>query len=119
MSNVTNIKTITNRLLYPVSVKNGENHKEIFTVEKGAGWNGDMWIPWVDGEGDMGKAIQLSWSPDNKQPDKRIYIFQHGDSIMYVWDNPTYDQKNIISGNSAIKGEKLLIVDTNTHVFLE
>jgi hypothetical protein len=38
---------------------------------------------------------------------------------MYVWDNPTYDQKNIISGNSAIKGEKLLIVDTNTHVFLE
>jgi hypothetical protein len=77
MSDVTNIKTITNDLLFPITVRNGENTQQIFTVGTTSGWDGNMWIPWVDSASDMWKCISLRW------PSKTIYIFQHGDRIWY------------------------------------
>ncbi|MEH1810766.1 hypothetical protein [Nostoc sp.] len=112
MSDVTNLKTITNHLLYPVTVKNGENTQETFTVGSSNGWNGNMWIPWVTDTSAMWKSILLEWAS------KRIYIFQHGDNIWYSWNND-FNQKAILGGNSTIKGEKALVIASDDNVYLD
>jgi hypothetical protein len=111
MSDVTNIKTITNNLLYPVTVKNGENTQQTFTVGQETGWNGDLWIPWVFDGHTMWKSILLEWSQN------RIYIFQHGDHIRFSWDN-NFDHRETLGGNSGIKGEKALIIASNNNIYL-
>jgi hypothetical protein len=112
MSDVTNIKTITNHLLFPITVKNGENTQQTFTVASAAGWNGDLWIPWVFGQGTIWKSILLEW------PSRKIYIFQNGDHIRYAW-NDSFNEKSTLGGNSGIRGEKALIVASDDDVYLE
>lgn len=111
MSDVTNIKTITNQLLFPVTVRNGENTQQTFTVASSSGWNGDLWIPWVVSASDMWKSIFLEWSTAS------IYIFQHGDHIWFSWKND-FNNKAVLGGNSGIRGEKAVIVASDTSVYL-
>lgn len=106
MSNVTNLKTITNNLIVPITVKNNENTQQTFTVANRAGWNGDLWIPWVDNQDQMmSKGIMIEWRIGEGLG--RIYVFQHGDQIYYA-TNENFDHKNPISG---IRGEKALIME--------
>ena len=101
MSDVTNIKTITNHLLGPVTIKNGENTQQTFTVQQGAGWNGDMWIPWVGHEGELWKAIRIL-----RMNEVSVNLFQHGNDIWYLWDDRSWDGKDLCAGNHGIRGEK-------------
>ncbi|WP_375504876.1 hypothetical protein [uncultured Nostoc sp.] len=112
MSDVTNIKTITNHLLVPVTVRNGENTQQTFSVGQGSGWNGDMWIPWVTNPGAMWKSILLEWSSN------RIYIFQNGDHIKFSWNND-FNNKGTLGGNSSIRGEKALVIASENNIYLD
>ncbi|BAZ26841.1 hypothetical protein NIES4073_77550 [Kalymmatonema gypsitolerans NIES-4073] len=111
MSDVTNIKTITNQLLYPVTVRNGENTQQTFTVNSSSGWNGDLWIPWVVSARDMWKSISLVW------PTNKIYIFQHDNHIMYSWNND-FNQSGVLGGNSGIRGEKALVIESDSNIHM-
>lgn len=110
MSVVTNIKTINNRLGIPVTVKNGENGSQTFTMRES--WNEDLWIPHVDNEQELWKALLFDWRS------RKISIFQHGDRIMYIWDNPDWDQKGVMPGNARIGGEKALVIVHNNYLEL-
>src|SRR3954453_12106350 len=118
MSDVTNIKTITNQLLYAVTVRNGENTQQTFTVNASSGWNGDMWIPWVNSPSEMYKSIRLDWPRGSGQAGTTsFYILQYGDYIYYSWEND-FNKKNIIGGNNGIRGEKALIIASSSDVHL-
>jgi hypothetical protein len=113
---VTNIKTITNRLVYPITVKNGENTQQTFTVQQGSGWNGDMWVPWVHDEGYMHKCIHLVLQSGT------WYIYQWHDHIYHVWNDISekgFNSATRIPGNNHIDGEIALIVKEDEWLSLE
>jgi hypothetical protein len=112
---VTNIKTITNRLIIPVTVRNGENTQQLFTVAQGDGWNGDLWVPWVFGGYTMWKSIQLDMG-------RKLYIFQNGNAIYYVWDSndsKQFDHRAKLGGNNRVNGEVGVVIDTPGSVYLD
>ena len=114
MAHVTNFKTITNNTPYPITVRNGEDTQQFFTVAGNAGWNGDLWVPWIGNDGENGKAIHIKagstgeiniwvfqdyWNPPNKDA-----IKAHYGSAM------SYSHAKEINGNNKGGGEKGLIV---------
>jgi hypothetical protein len=110
MASVTNIKTITNRLPYPITIKNGENTQETFTVNADSGWNGDLWVPWIGGNDEKGKAIHV------KVQSADVWIFQDywkpagKDAIKHhVAPELDYNKAEEIDGNNRGGGEKSLI----------
>lgn len=117
-ASVTNIKTITNSLLYPITIRNGENSQEILTVGAGEGWNGDLWVPWVGSQSEMSKAIELTVAPDNT----KIWIFQdywnppHQNAIKCVYHRQDYGAAHEIDGNNRGAGEKALIIYNDNYL---
>ncbi len=120
MASVTNIKTISNALVYPVTIKNGENTQQTFTIGANSGWNGDLWVPWVGNDGEMWKCIMITcpdqdnmtiqlfqdyWNPPNANATKRVYV-SRGES--------GYGAGREIFGENRGGGEKALMIASDT-----
>lgn len=120
MAHVTNIKSISNALLYPVTVKNGENTQQTFSIQAGGVWNGDLWVPWVGNDTEMWKCLvfecpdqanmviqvfQDYWNPANADAVKCVYVSrgEHG-----------YWAGREISGENKGGGEKALLIGSDT-----
>jgi hypothetical protein len=118
MAYVTNIKSITNNTVYPLTVIDGENGVRISIAGSGA-WNGDMWVPWIGNQSEAYKAIKIIWGFES---DQELYIFQdywyppHENAVKYRIISPFVygdDNNYIIPGNATGGGNKSLILTAN------
>ncbi|ELE9727895.1 hypothetical protein RM407_001519 [Enterobacter kobei] len=115
MAYVTNIKSIANNTVYPLTIIDGENGVRIAIAGSGA-WNGDLWVPWIGNQSEDYKAIKIIWGFDSEQV---IYLYQdywyppHENAVKYRTISPLvyYDGNNhIIPGNGTGGGNKGLIL---------
>jgi hypothetical protein len=117
MAQVTDLRTITNNTPYAITVRNGENKDQFFTVNGNAGWDGSLWVPWIGNDGESWKAIHIIagatedlniwvfqdyWNPPNKDAVKCFY----GSSM-------NYGGAKEIDGNNRGGGRKALILYLN------
>jgi hypothetical protein len=121
MANVTNIESISNALLYPVSVRDGENANILFSIAAAGAWNGSMWAPWVGGQGEMSKSIVIE-CPD--QGNLSISVFQdywnppNADAVKYS-TNASYNGAAEIAGNNRGGGSKILYIQSDGSLSLQ
>ncbi len=102
------IRTITNNRPEPITVINGENHDQMFSIPAKGVWNGSLIIPWVARESEMNKCITLSI--DGR---KFAYIFQDYNSInaQICWSvHGTYQLNYEVQGSNLEGGRKALAV---------
>lgn len=97
---VTDIRDWINRLPFGVSVVDGENTDNSFTLNVGESKEHSVWIPWVFNQGDMGKSIRVLGN-------ERVlyYIFQSGNTVWWSRDG----QKNHgrpVPGDSSVNGRR-------------
>ncbi|WP_124311290.1 hypothetical protein [Pseudomonas chlororaphis] len=123
MAKVTNLKSIANNTPYTMSVRNGENHSEQFSIAAGSAWNGSLWIPWIGKDSENYKAIQLLLGP---RGDVTIWLFQdyweppNANAIKYLiapemkYSGGTQE----VDGNNRGGGEKILNVSSGTPSYL-
>lgn len=109
-AHVTNIKSITNPFLYAITIKNGENTQQTFSIAAGGVWNGDLWVPWVGRNSEMYKSISITDPNDGLN----VQIFQDywnpagADAIKWVNSGGSYGRGKEIAGNNHGGGEKAL-----------
>jgi hypothetical protein len=58
-SNIIDIRTITNNILFPVQVINGENTSQTWTIPGGGGLNEPIWLHFAFSEADMWGCLRL------------------------------------------------------------
>jgi hypothetical protein len=120
MADVTNIVSISNALLYPVSIRDGENSGILFSIAAGGSWNGSMWAPWVGSQGEMSKSIQI------KCPDQglSVSVFQdfwyppYKDAIKFS-NSASYKGAAEIPGNNRGGGNKILNIKSDGTLSLQ
>lgn len=116
MASVTNIKAISNSLLFPANIKLGQDTQQVFSIAASGSWNGGLWVPWVGADGDMWKCIVIT-CPDHTN--LTILVFQ--DFWNPAWQNaikyinivdptktPKYSDGQEIAGNNRGGGAKAL-----------
>jgi len=117
MANVTNLKTITNNTPYAITVRNGENTQQLFTVNGNAGHNQDLWVPWVGNDSENWKVIQIK---AGTRGETDIWVFQdywnppHENAIKCYYGSDSsriYTNAWEIDGNNRGGGEKGLILE--------
>jgi hypothetical protein len=97
---VTDIRDWINRLPFSVSVVNGENTDNSFSLNVAEAKEHSVWIPWVFNQGDMWKSIRVLGDQ------KVLYtIFQSGNTVWWSRDS----QKNHarpVPGDSSVNGRR-------------
>lgn len=112
MADVTNIKTISNSLLYPVTVRDGENAELVFSIAAGGTWDGNIWVPWVGNDGEMHKCIVL----ESKDAHLHLRVFQDywnpawRDAVKVATPGENYETATQVPGNNQGGGVKTLAI---------
>jgi hypothetical protein len=68
-----------------MSIIDGEDTNQLFSIGAQSAWNGSMYVPWIGGDDENYKAIQISLGPTSET---KLWVFQD------YWDP---------SGENAIK----------------
>ncbi|NJM74718.1 MAG: hypothetical protein HC852_01835 [Acaryochloridaceae cyanobacterium RU_4_10] len=110
MADVTAIRSIANNLLNPITLIDGENKSFIITIESEGGWNGNIWVPWVEDEDSMWKCITFLGIPKTE----KLFLFQdylkpaNKDAVKYCTDGK-YASGVEVKGSNQGGGDKVLI----------
>lgn len=115
MASVTTLKSIVNSTQSSISVRNGENSSQAFTISANRTWEGKMDVPWIGKESEDYKAIRFLMGPAS---DVTIWLFQdywnppHQDAVKYLAAPAmSYNAETIeVSGRNRGGGSKVLTI---------
>jgi len=111
MATVTKIRVITNNSLYAIQIINGENSNETFSIDAGAGWTGEIWIPWVASQDEMNKAIEIV-----SDGETLFFVFQdYNDSTDQIKYYSTRSYPGISMEGASMRGGKKTLSITSTN----
>lgn len=109
---VTAVKRVENRTNGPITIRNVENPKAPgsgSSAAPGASLEVDLWIPWATSAKEFAKKHLVVAAPGNS-----IWIWQaahrDGDFVRVSIDGRWRDGANAIGGDSAVDGDRRLIV---------
>ncbi|MBC8954196.1 hypothetical protein [Xenorhabdus sp. PB62.4] len=116
MAKVTDIVSIANNTPYTMSLINGENSDQIFSIGAERVWNGHLWVPWIGKTSENYKAIKLILGPKS---DNYIYVFQDyynpsGENAVKYFEglSMNYDgDTKEVEGDNRGGGRKVLVVN--------
>lgn len=111
---VTNLRTIVNNTDSTITIINGENTEQSFSISPHSQWNGSLWIPWVGRQSEGFKAIKIFSGP---QSNVLTYLFQdywnppNANAIKYSNDPFQYGTASDVEGNNTGAGNKVLFIN--------
>lgn len=115
MASVTTLIRIVNGTQDTISVRNGENSSQAFTISANKVWEGEIKVPWIGKESEDGKAIRLLVGPGGNTT---MWLFQdywnpaHQDAVKYlVAPAMSYNAETLeVSGRNRGGGSKVLTI---------
>ncbi|WP_082712068.1 MULTISPECIES: hypothetical protein [Burkholderia] len=120
MADVTNIKMIINNTFNLIAIKNGDSASQLFSVPASGAWTGDIWVPWIAGQSEGNKAINII---DGAPSQILIFLFQDywnppgKDAIKYCNAPFSYNDATEVPGNNQGGGNKILILNPSENGF--
>ncbi|WP_367376727.1 hypothetical protein [Hafnia alvei] len=116
MAKVTSIFSISNNTPYTITVRNGENLNQIFSIPAGGAYDKAVWVPWIGNSEENWKAICLLLGPQSQD---YIWLFQDywnpsgANAVKYlIAPQMDYDaETSEVDGNNRGGGNKALVIN--------